>query len=157
MLWTAAWYVPAFLLVVAAAAGMGALLDRWRPPNTDPVMTSRDSIVEAQRLFSTMDHARLARAVAQLDAVPWDTTDPSIQKITADLLATARTFAVAHETAAPAGGAALLDLAADSVERMAAAAETAADERRRLNEGDARTMAGYLAARYSSADTAPPL
>ena len=78
----------------------------------------------------------------------WDHADPRHQRIAADVLAAARTFAAAYESAAPDGRGAVLDMAADSVDRLADALAGLAEERRRLDEGDARTVAGYLAARY---------
>ena len=95
-----------------------------------------------------MPHPRLDRAVARLDAMRWDHADPRHQRVAVDLLAAARTFAAAHESATPAGRGAVLDMAADSAERLANAMTSYADERRRLDEGDARTVAGYLKARY---------
>ena len=156
MLWTALWFVPAFLLATIAAAGVGVALDRRRPRAPDPVAASREAFAEGWRLLGALAVARLDRALAQLGAARWDHSDPRCQRIAADLAAAGRTFAAAHASAAPEGRAAIGELAADSVARLGDAMTALADERRRLDEGDARTVAGYLATRYGDVDS-PPL
>ncbi|MEG3144961.1 hypothetical protein U1839_09865 [Sphingomonas sp. RT2P30] len=42
----------------------------------------------------------------------------------------------------------MIELAAESCDRIAAAVAALAVERGKLDEGDARTVAGYIAARY---------
>lgn len=150
MLWTAAWFVPAFLAALTVAAGVGATIDGRRPAPRDEVASSRDALAEARRVFAGMPHAALDRALARLDTVRWDHADARHQRVAADLAAAAGTFAAAHGTATPAGRAGVLDLAADSVNRLADAMASYADEQRRLDEGDARTVAGYLRARYDA-------
>ena len=148
MLWTAAWFGPGFLLAVLGAAGIGTLLDRRRPAALDAVAGSQASMAKARRMLATLHDTRIDAATARLDAQRWDHADPRHQRVAADLLAAARTFATAHNSAPPDGRPTVLGLAADSVERLADAMTSLADERRRLDEGDARTVAGYIAARY---------
>lgn len=156
MLWTAAWFVPAFLLAMVAAAGLGAMLDRREERGPDVVAGSREALEDGRRQLRALGCLTLDRALARLDTMRWDHADPRQQRITADLTAAGRTFAAAYDSAPPAGRAAIGELAADSVERLAEAMAALADERRRLDEGDARTVAGYLAARYGEANS-PPL
>ena len=151
MLWAAAWFVPGFLLVAGGAAGAGALVDRGQPRAPDAVAASRDALAEARRRFAELPSRRLERAMATLDAQRWDHAEPAHQRVAADLAAAARTFATAYQSAAD-GRLAITELAADSVERLAGAMTTLGDERRRLDEGDARTVAGYLATRYGEGD-----
>ena len=148
MLWTAAWFAPAFLLALAGAAAVGTLLD-WRIERApDAVAVSRDALGEGRRLLAPLADARLDRALARLGGARWDHADPRHQRVAADLLAAGRTFVAAHDSAAPAGRAAIGALAAESVDRLATAMTALAEERQRLDEGDARTVAGYLQARY---------
>ena len=147
MLWAAAWFVPGFVLAAAGAAGAGALVDRRRPRAPDAVAASRDALAEGRRLFAALPNRRLERAMAAIEAQRWNHAEPAHQRVAADLLAAARTFATAYASAAD-GRPAIAELAADSVERLAGAMAALADERRRLDEGDARTVAGYLAVRY---------
>ena len=66
-------------------------------------------------------------------------------------------FVAAFGSAATARQPEIVALAADSYERIAAAAGMLAEERGRLDEGDARTVAGYIAARYANAGSTTPL
>ena len=154
MLWMAAWFVPAFLLAMVAAAGLGAMLDRRDQHGPDAAAGSREALEDGRRQLSALGCLTLDRALARLDTVRWDHTDPRHQRIAADLVAAGRTFAAAHDSAPPAGRGAIGELAAESVERLADAMVALAEERRRLDEGDARTVAGYLQARYQDS---PPL
>lgn len=147
MLWTAAWFVPGFLAAIGAAAAIGTLVDRRQPAAPDPIAASSEASNEGRRLLAGLADARLDRALARLDDARWDHADARHQRIAADLLATGRTFAAAHRSAKE-GEAAIGALAADSVERLVDALMSLAEERRRLDEGDAKTVAGYLAARY---------
>uniref|UniRef100_UPI001576C470 hypothetical protein n=1 Tax=Sphingomonas bacterium TaxID=1895847 RepID=UPI001576C470 len=74
--------------------------------------------------------------------------DPRCQQVAADLDAAARTFTAAFDSAMPDRRPAVLTLAVEAVERLAAAVAAIADERGRLDEGDARTVVRYLQARY---------
>ena len=148
MLWTGAWFLPGFLLTTGVTAGVGALLDRSRDRSPDPAAVAREQLAEAHRLLDGLHHARLARALAAIDAGRWNWDEPRCQRVAADLDAAARTFFAAASSAAPERRPAILDLAADGVERLAAALADLGEETRRLDEGDARTVAGYLEARY---------
>lgn len=154
MLWTAAWFVPVFLAAMPAAAGLGAMLDRREERGPDAVAVSREALEDGRRRLRALGCLTLDRALARLDTARWDHADPRHQRIAADLAAAGRTFAAAHDSAPPAGRAAIGELAAESVERLADAMAALAEERRRLDEGDARTVAGYLQARYGE-DTHP--
>jgi len=99
--------------------------------------------------------ARLLTALATLDHLPWDHADPRAQDLSRDLAAAATAFASAFRSAPEARRGDVLDLAADSAERIAAAVGTLAEERGKLDDGDARTIAGYIAARYP--DTPPTI
>lgn len=149
MLWTGAWFVPAFLLLTALAAGIAALVEpRLRTPATDPAIISHRQLGEAGRMLAGLHHRPIDAALARVDAVRWDHGDPRDQRLAADLATSARTLAAAVASATPVRRPEVLALAADIVERLAGAAEALANERGKLDEGDARTVAGYLQARY---------
>lgn len=150
MLWAAAWFVPGFLIAVAVAAAAGALIDRRRVAAPDGATASRQALAEGRRALGALAHPVLDRALARLDAHGFDHGDPRQAQVAADLLAAARTFTAAHASATPAGRAGVGELAAAGVHRLADALAGLTEERRRLDEGDARTVAGYLEARYGA-------
>lgn len=149
MVWTGAWFVPVFMAITAVSAAVAALIDRRTPLAADDAATARGQVSEAARALTDLHDRRIDRALARMEANAWDWGDPRDQRVAADLASAARTFAAAAASAAPDHRAAVLALAAESVERLAAAGAALAAERGRLDEGDARTVAGYLAARYS--------
>lgn len=153
MLWAAGWFAPAFGLALVAASVAGALADRRRPVAPDAVVASRIAYSDGRRLLSGLQCARLDDALLQLDRARWDHADPDHQRVAADLLAAGRSFAAAHASADPVGRERIGDLAADGVTRLADAMAASDHRRRRLDEGDARTVAGYLAARYGDDPT----
>lgn len=149
MVWTGAWFVPAFALITAVSAVAAALIDRRTPVVSDAAAIAREQVREAAQALAGLHDLRLDRALVRIEANAWDWGDPRDQRVAADLAAAARTFAAASASVAPDHRAEVLALAAESVERLAAAGAALAAERRRLDEGDARTVAGYLAARYT--------
>ncbi|WP_425229426.1 hypothetical protein [Sphingomonas sp.] len=151
MLWTALWFFPTFLLATAVAGGVGALIDRRRPRAPDPVAVSRAQVSDARARLGGIADGCLTRALDRIDAARWDHADARYRQIAADLDAAARTFAAAAGSAIPDRRKTVLALAATSIERLAAALDTLAVERQRLDEGDARTVATYLDARYGEA------
>lgn len=148
MAWTALWFLPGFLLLTGAAAGVGAVLDRHRDRSPDAAETARAHVAAARQLLAPLHHSRLTQAMAAMDAVRWDYAEARYQRVAADLDAAARTFFAAASSAGPDRRPAILNLAADSIEGLGVALAELHDEKRRLDEGDARTVATYLDARY---------
>lgn len=161
MLVTGEYFLPAYALLTAVAAGTARVVDPWlhrrravrlaRDPRA-VADQSRTRLAEAMGTLRQLPgDARLATALATLDHLPWDHADPRAQDLSRDLAAAATAFASAFRSAPEARRGDVLDLAADSAERIAAAVGTLAEERGKLDDGDARTIAGYIAARYPDA------
>lgn len=85
-------------------------------------------------------------AEARLAGLQWHHDDPRVQAITSDL---ERVTAAFDRSV---GQGELDTVAAEVLDRLAAAAERVDHERRRLDEGDARTLARYIELRYPSSD-----
>jgi hypothetical protein len=164
MLVTGEYFLPAYALLTAVAAGTARVVDPWlhrrraarrmRDPRA-VADQSRARLVGAMATLRQLpEEPRLATALATLDHLPWDHAEPRAQDLSRDLATAATAFDSAFRSAPEARRGEVIDLAADSVERIAAAVGTLAAERGKLDEDDARTIAGYIAARYP-AD--PPL
>ena len=150
MLSTAAWFVPAFAVLTTLAAGAGAVFDRSRDDRPDPAASAREQVARARALLVPLHDERIMRALAHIEAMTCDWNDGRQQRVAGDLASAARTFATAVNSATPERRPAVLELAAESVERLGTALDELDDERRRLDEGDALTIAGYVQARYTS-------
>lgn len=161
MLVTGEYFLPAYALLTAVAAGTARVVDPWLHRRRavrlarDPRAVADQSRTRLADAMGTLRQlpgdARLATALATLDHLPWDHADPRAQDLSRDLAAAATAFASAFRSAPEARRGDVLDLAADSAERIAAAVGTLAEERGKLDDGDARTIAGYIAARYPDA------
>lgn len=161
MLVTGEYFLPAYALLTAVAAGTARVVDPWLHRRRavrlarDPRAVADQSRTQLADAMGTLrqlpGNARLATALATLDHLPWDHADPRAQDLSRDLAAAATAFASAFRSAPEARRGDVLDLAADSAERIAAAVGTLAEERGKLDDGDARTIAGYIAARYPDA------
>lgn len=138
---------PGFALLTGAAAVIGAAIDRGRDRKPDGAAIAREQREAARALFVPLHHVRLARALAAIDGMAWRDQDTRHQRIAADLEAAARTFVAAIDSATVERRPVILDLAAESVERIGAALAEVNDEDRRLDEGDAQTLARYLQSR----------
>jgi len=165
MLITGEYFLPAYALLTAVAAGTARVVDPWLHRRRavrlarDPRAVADQSRTRLADAMGTLRQlpgdARLLTALATLDHLPWDHADPRAQDLSRDLAAAATAFASAFRSAPEARRGDVLDLAADSAERIAAAVGTLAEERGKLDDGDARTIAGYIAARYP--DTPPTI
>lgn len=159
MLVTGEYFLPAYALLTAVAAGTARVVDprlhRRRAARIarDPraiADQSRARVATAIAALRTLPgDARLATALATLDHLPWDHDDARAQDLSRDLASAATAFSSAFRSAPEARRGEVVDLAADSSERIAAAAGALAEERGKLDQGDARTIAGYIAARYA--------
>lgn len=153
-------FLAGFAAVIALASAFAALLDpplrrrRARRERADPSTAERRAKAQlgrALRRAEAIGGARLAATVARLRAARWNMADEGARGIAADLARAVDAFAVAHASAAPDRRDDVAALAADALDRVAAAAEQLADDRARLDEGDALTHARYLAQRYDPA------
>jgi hypothetical protein len=163
MLVTGGYFLPAYGLLTAVAAGTARIVDPWLHRRRavrlarDPRAIADQSRVRLGEAVASLRQLpgdqRLATALATLDHLPWDHADLRTQDLSRDLATAATAFASAFRSAPEDRRDDVIDLAADSAERIAAAVGTLAEERGKLDEGDARTVAGYIAARYPD----PPL
>jgi hypothetical protein len=159
MLVTGEYFLPAYALLTAVATGTARIVDPWLHRRRalrlarDPQAVadqSRARLADAvTSLRQLPGDARLGTALATLDHLPWDHADPRAQDLSRDLATAATAFVSAFRSAPEIRRSDVIDLAADSAERIAAAVGALAEERGKLDEGDARTIAGYIAARYT--------
>ena len=84
----------------------------------------------------------------------WDHGDSRFQALSKDLAEVMRTSAAALTSAPAARRAAITDMAAASLEGLHAGLQALLDERSRLDEGDAKTVARYVETRYGTSDSA---
>jgi hypothetical protein len=159
MLVTGEYFLPAYALLTAVAAGTARVVDPWlhrrraarlaRDPRAIADQSRARVATAVAALRALPGDTRLATALATLDHLPWDHADPRAQDLSRDLAAAATAFASAFRSAPDGRRHEVVDLAAESSERIAAAVGTLAEERGKLDQGDARTIAGYIAARYA--------
>ena len=170
MMQTGGYFLPAYAALIGAGAIGSKLLDpllrrrRARRLSRDPdaiAATSQrrvaDTVRTLRRLAPRTGSARLDQAIGMIERLPWDHRDERFRSLGSDLGTATDAFVAAFGSAATARQPEIVALAADSYERIAAAAGMLAEERGRLDEGDARTVAGYIAARYANAGSATPL
>jgi hypothetical protein len=154
------YFLPAYALLTVVAAGTARIVDPWLHRRRaarqarDPRAIADQSRARVAAALVTLRQLpadkRLAAAVATLEHLPWDHDDVLAQDLSRDLATAATAFASALRSAPGAGRGEVVDLAAESSERIAAAVGTLAEERGKLDQGDARTIAGYIAARYAA-------
>ena len=151
------------VFLVAATLAARALEPAIRPARErrearDPLASGRQSKAQlstALRSIATLDGgSALHEAVERLRSAPWRHEDQRFQTIASDLSRTAHAFAIALEGAPPGERAEIEALAERSFSRIAQAVEQLAEEQRRLDHGDARTLARYIELRYPSSDFA---
>jgi hypothetical protein len=163
MVQTGVYFIPAYTALIGVSA-MGArlidpLLRRRRRSRLarDPQAIAEQSRARLAGAMTTLRQlpggARLIAALATLDHLPWDHADARAQDLSRDLATAAAAFASAFRSSPEERRGEVIDLAAASSERIAAAVGALAEERGKLDQGDAQTIAGYIAARY--ADDAP--
>lgn len=125
-----------------------------RDPRAGPLQ-SQARVAAALRTAAGIGHSRNLQAARQrLEAAPWRHDDPRFQTLSADLARAAAAFGTALERPAPAERDELEELAARTFNHIAEAAEQLADEQRRIDHGDARTLARYIELRYPHSDFA---
>jgi hypothetical protein len=131
---------------------------RERREARDPLAVGRQSkaqVSSALRTAETIGSGQaLHRAVQRLRSAPWRHEDQRFQTIASDLARAANSFAVALDGAPPGEREELEALATRTFGRIAEAVEQLAEEQRRLDHGDARTLARYIELRYPSSDFA---
>jgi hypothetical protein len=93
-------------------------------------------------------------ALERLQSAPWRHEDQRFQTLSIDLAQAMSAFVRAFDAAPPGEREELQALAAGTLNRIAGAAEQLGEERRRLDHGDARTLARYIELRYPSSDFA---
>jgi len=159
MVQTGAYFLPGYAALIGVSA-IGAktidpVLRRWRSVRLarNPQAIADQSRARLSGAMTTLRQlprdARLTTALATLEHLPWDHDDARAQDLTRDLATAATAFASAFRSAPEARRGEVIDLAAESSERVAAAAGALAGERGKLDQGDARTIAGYIATRYA--------
>jgi hypothetical protein len=131
---------------------------RERREARDPLAAGRRSkaqVSSALRTAATLGGGKpLHDAIEQLRSAPWRPEDERFQTIASDLARASSAFAVALDGAPPGERTEIEALAASSFRRIAEAVEQLAEEQRRLDHGDARTLARYIELRYPSSDFA---
>jgi membrane protein implicated in regulation of membrane protease activity len=131
---------------------------RERREARNPLAAGRQSkaqLSSALRTAATIGNGKaLHEAIERLRSAPWRHEDQRFQTIASDLARAANAFAVALDGAPPTEREELEALAARSFGRIAEAVEQLAEEQRRLDHGDARTLAHYIELRYPSSDFA---
>jgi hypothetical protein len=158
-------FLAFYILLIVVAAGTARLLDpplrtrRARIDAANPALAAKRSqrrvaraSAEAGRLAYGDATGRVTMAVTAIRDGRWQHGDDRFQALSADLAEATHTFSTAFETAGPDRRAEIAALAATSLERIAAALESLAAERGRLDEGDARTLARYIDTRYGPSD-----
>ncbi len=163
MIVTGEYFLPAYALLTAVASGAARIVDPWLHRRRasrlarDPRAIADQSRARLAGAMTTLRQlsgdTRLVTALATLDHLPWDHDDARAQDLSRDLATAATAFASAFRSAPEERRGEMIGLAAESSERIATAAGALAEERGKLDRGDARTIAGYIAARY--ADDAP--
>jgi hypothetical protein len=158
MIVTGEYFLPTYALLTAVAAGTARIVDPWlhrrrasrlaRDPQAIADQSRERVAMAIRELRALPGDARLGTALATLEHLAWDHDDPRAQDLSRDLATAATAFASAYRSAPAARRSEVVDLAAESSERIAAAVGTLAEERGKLDHGDARTIAGYIAARY---------
>ncbi len=161
MMLTGGYFLPAYAGLIGVSAVGARMLDpllrrrRARRLSRDPgaiAATSQRRVADAVRtlreLAAQARSARLDQVIAAIERLVWDHHDERFRLLAGDLGTATDAFAAAFASAVPARRPELIDLAAESCERIATAVAEVAEERGRLDEGDARTVAGYIAARY---------
>jgi hypothetical protein len=158
-------FVGAYVLLIVGAAGAARLLDpplrrrRAAREAADPRIAANRSqrrvvqaLSQAGRLAVGAEAGRVTAAIAAIRESGWHHGDDRFQAMSADLAEATRAFVAAFDTAEPVRRAEIAGLAATALERIAAALAALSAERRRLDEGDARTAARYIDARYGGSD-----
>jgi hypothetical protein len=168
MMQTGGYFLPAYAALIGVSAIGARMLDPLlrrrrahrlaRDPDAIAANAQRrvaDAVRTLRGLSRQARSARLDQAIAALDRLAWDHHDERCRMLATDLGTATDTFAVAFASAAPARRPDLIELAAESCDRIAAAVGALAAERGKLDEGDARTVAGYIAARYAAGGAGP--
>ncbi len=162
MMQTGGYFIPAYAALIGVSAIGAKLLDpllrrrRTRRLARDPdaiAAASQRRVAEAMRtmrgLARPATSTRLDKAIAVVERLPWDHHDEHFRALSHDLAIATDTIATAFTSATAARRPEMVALAAESYERIAVAAGALAEERGKLDEGDARTVAGYIAQRYA--------
>ena len=153
-------YAVLALLAAMLARALDPMLRRRRARReaVDPARAERRSaervataIAKVSRLISGAIGEPLVATVARLRHGGWDHADQRDRALSADLARAVDAFARAHASAARDDKQEVATLAAAALTRIADALDELADERRRLDHGDALTHARYLDARYGPA------
>lgn len=159
MVQTGVYFLPAYAALIGGGAIGARIIDpvlrRRRAARLarDPQAIADQSRARLAGAMTTLRQlpcdVRLNTALATLDHLPWDHDDARAQDLSRDLATAATAFVSAFRSAPEARRSEVIDLAADSSERIAAAVGALAERRGKLDQGDARTIAGYIAARYA--------
>ncbi|HEX7694296.1 MAG TPA: hypothetical protein VF409_07385 [Sphingomonas sp.] len=143
---------------LAAAATESALAHgRRRQSASDPSVAAAESRVRVTRALAdahTLPGAEVARLIVSIGASNWDHDDARFQELSRDLEQVVRAMSAAHASASSQSRADIADLATRSLLRIDMALRGLADDRSRLDQGDARTVARYVENRYGSSDFA---
>jgi hypothetical protein len=141
-------------IVSVTGLGLGQwLIERGRRPHLPP--QAKQSAARLERSLATARRAFGDAAEPLLEAFnagPPHHEDPRIQALTADFAELIERSATALASAALDRRAAIVQVAVESIDHIAASFEALAAERSRLDEGDVEVMARYVKARYASSD-----
>lgn len=125
-----------------------------RDPQTAPRQFKARLNSALRAAASLGDDRELRSAIQRLQSAPWRHDDERFQTIVSDLERATKAFATASDGAGPAERREVEELARGALNRIAEAVEQLAEEQRRLDHGDARTLARYIELRYPSSDFA---
>ena len=98
--------------------------------------------------------SRLGDTVAAIGRASWRHEDPRYQALSADLDQAAQVFATACASATPDRQPQIVALAETAFDHILQNLHALSADRSRLDEGDARTIAGYIDLRYGDPDPA---
>lgn len=150
-----AWFLLAYALLGLVSVGLFAIgegmMERWSDRATPEARRS------ARRLARAIATARkafgdpAAPSLAILEGA-WDHDDPRIRALTVDCAELVDRTARAIASAPADRRGPIVTLGRDALAHIAASFEALADERSRLDEGDARVIARYVETRYGPTD-----
>ena len=142
---------------IAAAAIEPALASGRRRSASDPSAPAAASRLRVTRALAdarALPGVEVGRLVESLAVSRWDHDDARFQELSRDLDQVVRAMTAAHASASSQSRPDIADLATRSLLRIDAALRDLADDRSRLDHGDARTVTRYVENRYGPSDFA---
>lgn len=158
-----AWFLGGYAALAAVSIVAATIIDpvsRWRRvrrEGRDPQMAALASSQRVTRAISDGRRLLDAPSVALLDSLRrrgWDHEDERCQALSNDLAEVVRTSGAAIASARPERRPELRAMAAESLAHLDVALRELAEERARLDEGDAKVIARYVRLRHTQSDSA---